>query len=147
MIKPTFLRRVAIAALLSGSCFNAPPPCAARLVWCGGRCLPPGTRETGNGSVCGRHCHSGGGGYSQGGRNAVDAAVAVGYALAVTHPQAGIWAVVVYVNPLEKWQYHGHRFPRNGTRQSDHDMFLDDRATRTAKNHSLRIWLPAHRVR
>lgn len=149
MIKPTFLRRVAIAALLSGSCFSAAAaPCAARLVWCGGRCLPPGTRETGNGSVCGRHCHSGGVDILKEGGNAVDAAVAVGYALAVTHPQAGNLGGGGFMLIRSK---NGNTtaidFREMAPAKATRDMFLDDQGNPDSKNHSLRIWLPAHRVR
>ncbi|XNM76871.1 hypothetical protein ACLK19_23090 [Escherichia coli] len=53
-----------------------------------------GTRETGNGSVCGRHCHSGGGGCLRRAGMPLMPPWRSGYALAVTR-KAGIWAVVV----------------------------------------------------
>ena len=82
MIKPTFLRRVAIAALLSGSCFSAAaaPP------------APP---------------------------------VSYGVEEDVFHPVRAKQGMVASVDATA----------------------TQVGATRTAKNHSLRIWLPAHRVR
>ncbi len=62
---------------------------AAGLLWRRGRCVPPGTRPAGMvASVDALATRVGVDILRQGG-NAVDAAVAVGYALAVTHPQAG----------------------------------------------------------
>ena len=92
MIKPTFLRRVAIAALLSGSCFSvaaapaAPPPVSYGVeedVF-----HPVRAKQGMVASVDALATQVGVDILKQGG-NAVDAAVAVGYALAVTHPQAG----------------------------------------------------------
>ncbi len=80
MIKPTFYAGWPLL-LCSQEVVLAPPPAPAPPVSYGveGRCLPPGTRETGNGSVCGRHCpHQVGWISSRRGGNAVDAAVAVG---------------------------------------------------------------------
>ncbi len=49
MIKPTFLRRVPLL-LCSQEVVLAPPPRLLRpcFLWRGGRCLPSGTRETGD---------------------------------------------------------------------------------------------------
>ncbi|XPE43008.1 hypothetical protein ACNKHV_21635 [Shigella flexneri] len=45
--------------------------------------------------------------------------MAAGYACWLMHPQAGnLGGGGFHVNPLEKWQYHGYRFPRKYTRQS-----------------------------
>ena len=92
MIKPTFLRRVAIAALLSGSCFSvaatpaAPPPVSYGVEE---DVFHPVRAQQGMvASVDALATQVGVDILKQGG-NAVDAAVAVGYALAVTHPQAG----------------------------------------------------------
>ena len=80
MIKPTFLRRVAIAALLSGSCFSAAAAPPAPPVSYGVEGMVASVDATA--TQVGVDILKEGG-------NAVDAAVAVGYALAVTHPQAG----------------------------------------------------------
>ncbi len=84
---------MAIAALLSGSCFSA---AAAPPVSYGVEedCLSSSTRETGMVASVDATATQVVDILKEGG-NAVDAAVAVGYALAVTHPQAGIWAAVV----------------------------------------------------
>ncbi|XPE60688.1 gamma-glutamyltransferase [Shigella flexneri] len=114
----------------------APPPrlLAARLVWCGGRCLPPGTRETGNGSVCGRHCHSVGVDILQGGRECHDAAVAVGYALAVTHPQGGNLGGGGFMLIRSK---NGNTtaidFREMAPAKATRDMFLDDEGNPDSK--------------
>lgn len=88
MIKPTFLRRVAIAALLTGSCFStvAAPPVSYGVeedVF-----HPVRAKQGMVASVDATATQVGVDILKEGG-NAVDAAVAVGYALAVTHPQAG----------------------------------------------------------
>lgn len=122
MIKPTFLRRVAIAALLSGSCFSAAaaPPAPPVSYGVEEDVFHPVRAKQGIVASVDATATQVGVDILKEGGNAVDAAVAVGYALAVTHPQAGnLGRWWFYVNPLEKWQYHGYRFPRNGTRQSD----------------------------
>ena len=123
MIKPTFLRRVAIAALLSGSCFSAAaaPPAPPVSYGVEEDVFHPVRAKQGMVASVDATATQVGVDILKEGGNAVDAAVAVGYALAVTHPQAGNLGGggFMYVNPLEKWQYHGYRFPRNGTRQSD----------------------------
>ncbi|WEJ86663.1 gamma-glutamyltransferase [Kluyvera intermedia] len=90
MIKPTFLCRVALAALLAGSCFSAvsapPPPVSYGVEE---DVFHPVRAQQGMvASVDAMATQVGVDILRQGG-NAVDAAVAVGYALAVTHPQAG----------------------------------------------------------
>ncbi len=90
MIKTTIWRQVVIAALLAGRYRRRQSATAAAgLLWRRGRCVPPGTRPAGMvASVDALATRVGVDILRQGG-NAVDAAVAVGYALAVTHPQAG----------------------------------------------------------
>ncbi len=82
------------------------------------------------------------------GGNAVDAAVAVGYALAVTHPQAGNLGGGGFMLIRSK---NGNTtaidFREMAPAKATRDMFLDDQGNPDSKNHSLRIWLPAHRVR
>ena len=92
MIRPTFLRRVAIAALLSGCCFSviAAPPAPSPVSYSVEEDVfhPVRAKQGMVASVDATATQVGVDILKQGG-NAVDAAVAVGYALAVTHPQAG----------------------------------------------------------
>lgn len=149
MIKPTFLRRVAIAALLSGSCFSAAAPPAPPVSYGVEEDVfhPVRAKQGMVASVDATATQVGVDILKEGG-NAVDAAVAVGYALAVTHPQAGNLGGGGFMLIRSK---NGNTtaidFREMAPAKATRDMFLDDQATRTAKNHSLRIWLPAHRVR
>ncbi len=68
------------------------------------------------------------------GGNAVDAAVAVGYALAVTHPQAGnIGGGGFMMLRTKDGKTTAIDFREMAPEQATRDMFLDDRATRTVK--------------
>ncbi|AKL14733.1 TPA: gamma-glutamyltransferase [Kluyvera intermedia] len=95
MMKQKFARWVAIAALMAGGCFSvaaAPPPVAAPAPVSYGVEAdvfhPVRAKQGMVASVDETATRVGVDILKQGG-NAVDAAVAVGYALAVTHPQAG----------------------------------------------------------
>lgn len=149
MIKPTFLRRVAIAALLSGSCFSA----AAALLRRPSRMVEedvfhPVRAKQGMVASVDATATQVGVDILKEGRNAVDAAVAVGYALAVTHPQAGNLGGGGFMLIRSK---NGNTtaidFREMAPAKATRDMFLDDQGNPDSKNHSLRIWLPAHRVR
>ncbi len=150
MIKPTFLRRVAIAALLSGSCFSAAAAASSAtcFLWRGGRCLPSGTRETGMVASVDATATQVGVDILKEGGNAVDAAVAVGYALAVTHPQAGNLGGGGFMLIRSK---NGNTtaidFREMAPAKATRDMFLDDQGNPDSKNHSLRIWPPVRPVR
>ncbi|EDQ1418139.1 gamma-glutamyltransferase [Salmonella enterica] len=91
-MKPTFMRWVAIAALLAGGTFSAVanPPVAPPVSYSVEEDVFHPVRATQGmvASVDAMATQVGVDILKQGG-NAVDAAVAVGYALAVTHPQAG----------------------------------------------------------
>ncbi|EAO9545666.1 gamma-glutamyltransferase [Salmonella enterica] len=91
-MKPTFMRWVAIAALLAGGTFSAVanPPVASPVSYGVEEDVFHPVRATQGmvASVDAMATQVGVDILKQGG-NAVDAAVAVGYALAVTHPQAG----------------------------------------------------------
>ncbi|HCM1962687.1 TPA: gamma-glutamyltransferase [Salmonella enterica subsp. salamae serovar 56:l,v:z39] len=91
-MKPTFMRWVAIAALLAGGTFSAVanPPVAPPVSYGVEEDIFHPVRATQGmvASVDAMATQVGVDILKQGG-NAVDAAVAVGYALAVTHPQAG----------------------------------------------------------
>ncbi len=91
-MKPTFMRWVAIAALLAGGTFSAVanPPVAPPVSYGVEEDVFHPVRATQGmvASVDAMATQVGVDILKQGG-NAVDAAVAVGYALAVTHPQAG----------------------------------------------------------
>lgn len=92
--KTDVLRRVAIAALLTGSCFStvAAPPVSYGVEE---DVFHPVRAKQGMVASVDVTATQVGVDILKEGGNAVDAAVAVGYALAVTHPQAGIWAAVV----------------------------------------------------
>lgn len=91
MIKPTFLRRAAITALLSGCCFSAAaaPPAPPVSYGVEEDVFHPVRAKQGMVASVDATATQVGVDILKEGGNAVDAAVAVGYALAVTHPQAG----------------------------------------------------------
>ena len=92
MMKPTFLRWVAIAALMAGGTFTvaANPPAAPPVSYGVEEDVFHPVRATHGmvASVDALATQVGVDSLKQGG-NAVDAAVAVGYAMAVTHPEEG----------------------------------------------------------
>lgn len=150
MIKPTFLRRVAIAALLSGSCFSAaaaPPPPPVSYGVEEDVFHPVRAKQGMVASVDATATQVGVDILKEGG-NAVDAAVAVGYALAVTHPQAGNLGGGGFMLIRSK---NGNTtaidFREMATAKATRDMFLDDQGNPDSKNHSLRIWPPVRPVR
>lgn len=70
------------------------------------------------------------------GGNAVDAAVAVGYALAVTHPQAGnIGGGGFMMLRTKDGKTTAIDFREMAPEQATRDMFLDDRGNPDSKNH------------
>lgn len=151
MIKPTFLRRVAIATLLSGCCFSAvaappaPPPVSYGVeedVF-----HPVRAKQGMVASVDATATQVGVDILKQGG-NAVDAAVAVGYALAVTHPQAGnLGGGGFMLIRTKDGNTTAIDFREMAPAKATRDMFLDDQGNPDSKNLSLRILLLAHQVR
>ncbi len=98
MIKPTFLRRVAIAALLSGSCFSAAaaPPAPPVSYGVEEDVFHPVRAKQGMVASVDATATQVGVDILKEGGNAVDAAVAVGYALAVTGNDSNL-LIVFYV--------------------------------------------------
>lgn len=139
MIKPTFLRRVAIAALLSGSCFSAvaAPPVSYGVEE---DIFHPVRAKQGMVASVDATATQVGVDILKEGGNAVDAAVAVGYALAVTHPQAGNLGGGGFMLIHSK---NGNTtaidFREMAPAKATRDMFLDDQGNPDSKNHSLRI--------
>lgn len=79
--------------------------------------------------------------------NAVDAAVAVGYALAVTHPQAGnIGGGGFMMLRTKDGKTTAIDFREMAPEQATRDMFLDDQGNPDSKNRSLHIWLLVRRA-
>ena len=109
---------------------------AAGLLWRRGRCVPPGTRPAGDGGLGGRAGDPRRRGYPAPGGNAVDAAVAVGYALAVTHPQAGnIGGGGFMMLRTKDGKTTAIDFREMAPEQATRDMFLDDPGNPDSKNH------------
>ena len=135
MIKPTFLCRVALAALLAGSCFSAvsapPPPVSYGVEE---DVFHPVRAQQGMvASVDAMATQVGVDILRQGG-NAVDAAVAVGYALAVTHPQAGILGGGGFMMLRTKeGKTVAIDFREIAPEQATRDMFLDGEGNPDAK--------------
>ena len=137
MIKPTFLRRVAIAALLTGSCFSAvaappaPPPVSYGVeedVF-----HPVRAKQGMVASVDATATQVGVDILKQGG-NAVDAAVAVGYALAVTHPQAGnLGGGGFMLIRTKDGNTTAIDFREMAPAKATRDMFLDDQGNPDSK--------------
>ena len=118
MMKPTLLRWVAIAALMAGGTFSvaANPPAAPPVSYGVEEDVFHPVRATHGmvASVDALATKVGVDILKQGG-NAVDAAVAVGYALAVTHPQAGeSGRRRLYDAAHQRREDDGYRLPRNG---------------------------------
>lgn len=137
MMKPTFLRWVAIAALMAGGTFSvaANPPAAPPVSYGVEEDVFHPVRATHGmvASVDALATHVGVDILKQGG-NAVDAAVAVGYALAVTHPQAGNLGGGGFMMLRTKdGKTTAIDFREMAPAQASRDMFLDDRGTRTVK--------------
>lgn len=136
MIKPTFLRRVAIAALLSGSCFSAAaaPPAPPVSYGVEEDVFHPVRAKQGMVASVDATATQVGVDILKEGGNAVDAAVAVGYALAVTHPQAGNLGGGGFMLIRSK---NGNTtaidFREMAPAKATRDMFLDDRGNPTAK--------------
>ncbi|EKF7109552.1 gamma-glutamyltransferase [Escherichia coli] len=140
MIKPTFLRRVAIAALLSGSCFSAaaaPPPPPVSYGVEEDVFHPVRAKQGMVASVDATATQVGVDILKEGG-NAVDAAVAVGYALAVTHPQAGNLGGGGFMLIRSK---NGNTtaidFREMAPAKATRDMFLDDQGNPDSKKSLL----------
>lgn len=135
MIKPTFLCRVALAALLAGSCFSAvsapPPPVSYGLEE---DVFHPVRAQQGMvASVDAMATQVGVDILRQGG-NAVDAAVAVGYALAVTHPQAGnLGGGGFMMLRTKEGKTVAIDFREMAPEQATRDMFLDGEGNPDAK--------------
>ena len=135
MIKPTFLCRVALAALLAGSCFSAvsapPPPVSYGVEE---DVFHPVRAQQGMvASVDAMATQVGVDILRQGG-NAVDAAVAVGYALAVTHPQAGnLGGGGFMMLRTKEGKTVAIDFREMAPEQATRDMFLDGEGNPDAK--------------
>ncbi|HFO5962928.1 TPA: gamma-glutamyltransferase [Escherichia coli] len=137
MIKPTFLRRVAIAALFTGSCFStvAAPPAPSPVSYGVEEDVfhPVRAKQGMVASVDATATQVGVDILKEGG-NAVDAAVAVGYALAVTHPQAGNLGGGGFMLIRSK---NGNTtaidFREMAPAKATRDMFLDDQGNPDSK--------------
>ena len=137
MIKPTFLRRAAIATLLSGCCFSAaaappaPPPVSYGVeedVF-----HPVRAKQGMVASVDATATQVGVDILKEGG-NAVDAAVAVGYALAVTHPQAGnLGGGGFMLIRTKNGNTTAIDFREMAPAKATRDMFLDDQGNPDSK--------------
>ncbi|WGJ45789.1 gamma-glutamyltransferase [Escherichia coli] len=136
MIKPTFLRRVAIAALLSGSCFSAAaaPPAPPVSYGVEEDVFHPVRAKQGMVASVDATATQAGVDILKEGGNAVDAAVAVGYALAVTHPQAGNLGGGGFMLIRSK---NGNTtaidFREMAPAKATRDMFLDDQGNPDSK--------------
>lgn len=136
MIKPTFLRRVAIAALLSGSCFSAAaaPPAPPVSYGVEEDVFHPVRAKQGMVASVDATATQVGVDILKEGGNAVDAAVAVGYALAVTHPQAGNLGGGGFMLIRSK---NGNttaiNFREMAPAKATRDMFLDDQGNPDSK--------------
>jgi gamma-glutamyltranspeptidase/glutathione hydrolase len=127
---------VVIAALLAGGSFTvaANPTPAAGLLWRRGRCFSPGSRPAGDGGLGGCAATRVGVDILRQGGNAVDAAVAVGYALAVTHPQAGnIGGGGFMMLRTKDGKTTAIDFREMAPEQATRDMFLDDQGNPDSK--------------
>ncbi|MGO3414361.1 MAG: gamma-glutamyltransferase [Kluyvera intermedia] len=136
MIKPTFLCRVALAALLAGSCFSAvsaPPPPPVSYGVEEDIFHPVRAQQGMVASVDAMATQVGVDILRQGG-NAVDAAVAVGYALAVTHPQAGnLGGGGFMMLRTKEGKTVAIDFREMAPEQATRDMFLDGEGNPDAK--------------
>ncbi|GCR12021.1 gamma-glutamyltranspeptidase [Escherichia coli] len=136
MIKPTFLRRVAIAALLSGSCFSAaaaPPPPPVSYGVEEDVFHPVRAKQGMVASVDATATQVGVDILKEGG-NAIDAAVAVGYALAVTHPQAGnLGGGGFMLIRTKDGNTTAIDFREMAPAKATRDMFLDDQGNPDSK--------------
>lgn len=136
MIKPTFLRRVVIAALLSGSCFSAAaaPPAPPVSYGVEEDVFHPVRAKQGMVASVDATATQVGVNILKEGGNAVDAAVAVGYALAVTHPQAGNLGGGGFMLIRSK---NGNTtaidFREMAPAKATRDMFLDDQGNPDSK--------------
>ena len=133
---PTFFRRVALAALLSGSCFSAvaaPPPPPVSYGVEEDVFHPVRAQQGMVASVDAAATRVGVEILRQGG-NAVDAAVAVGYALAVTHPQAGnLGGGGFMLLRTKDGKTTAIDFREMAPEQATRDMFLDDHGNPDSK--------------
>lgn len=139
MIKTTIWRQVVIAALLAGGSFtvaaNPPPPPPVSYGVEEDVFHPVRARQGMVASVDALATRVGVDILRQGG-NAVDAAVAVGYALAVTHPQAGnIGGGGFMMLRTKDGKTTAIDFREMAPEQATRDMFLDDRGNPDSKNH------------
>ena len=137
MMKPTFLRWVALAALMAGGTFSvaANPPAAPPVSYGVEEDVFHPVRATHGmvASVDALATRVGADILRQGG-NAVDAAVAVGYALAVTHPQAGNLGGGGFMMLRTKdGKTTAIDFREMAPSQASRDMFLDDQGNPDSK--------------
>lgn len=136
-MKPTFMRWVAIAALLAGGTFSAVanPPVAPPVSYGVEEDVFHPVRATQGmvASVDAMATQVGVDILKQGG-NAVDAAVAVGYALAVTHPQAGnLGGGGFMLLRTKDGATTAIDFREMAPAGATRDMFLDDQGNADAK--------------
>ncbi|MDU7100794.1 MAG: gamma-glutamyltransferase [Enterobacter sp.] len=137
MMKPTFLRWVALAALMAGGTFSvaANPPAAPPVSYGVEEDVFHPVRATHGmvASVDALATRVGVDILRQGG-NAVDSAVAVGYALAVTHPQAGNLGGGGFMMLRTKdGKTTAIDFREMAPSQASRDMFLDDQGNPDSK--------------
>ncbi|WP_313448159.1 gamma-glutamyltransferase, partial [Pseudescherichia sp.] len=138
MSKPKFARWAAIAALVAGSCFGvaaAPQPEAPPVSYgVEADTFHPVREQQGMvASVDAAATRVGVDILKQGG-NAVDAAVAVGYALAVTHPQAGnLGGGGFMLLRTKDGTTTAIDFREMAPAQASRDMFLDDQGNPDSK--------------